>query len=108
MEINATNLTKQQLPTDISTTFKYNTNKTTKTKLTKETKTPTFTYYSPKLRNSLTYSNTQMMEYPLRAPTLYNSSQNQKLPTTHKNRTKVESINLHVTHAKCHTSGRLV
>ena len=50
---------------------------------------------------SQTYSSTLTQEYPLRAPTLYNS-QNQNWPVILRNRTRAAFVNLSVTHAKCH------
>jgi len=41
-------------------------------------------------------------EYPLRVPVPYNNSQNQNCLVILRNRTRAASINLCVTHAKCH------
>jgi hypothetical protein len=64
-------------------------------------------FYSPiirKINKLLRYTDVGMS---FKTPTPYNS-QNQKYSATHKNRTIVEFINLHVDHAKCHTSDRQV
>jgi len=67
----------------------------------------TFTYYSPKVRKTNLFKNTNVV-IPSRTHTPYNSSQSKKQITKHQNTTRVESTKFHATLAIDRILGRQV